>query len=76
VSAAVSFSGVTFTYPGSRRPALSQVDLDIPEGSLALVTGRTGSGKSTLLRAVNGLVPHFSGGTIAGHKDGGTGPTQ
>ena len=28
--------------------------------------GRTGSGKSTLLRAINGLVPHFSGGTLAG----------
>ena len=28
--------------------------------------GRTGSGKSTLLRAMNGLVPHFSGGTLHG----------
>ena len=28
--------------------------------------GETGTGKSTLLRAINGLVPHFSGGTLAG----------
>ena len=28
--------------------------------------GPTGSGKSTLLRTINGLVPHFTGGTLAG----------
>ena len=42
------------------------VDLHVPEGELCLVVGRTGSGKSTLLRAVNGLVPHFTGGTLPG----------
>ncbi len=31
-----------------------------------LVVGPTGSGKSTLLRTINGLVPHFSGGTLSG----------
>ena len=29
-------------------------------------SGRTGVGKSTLLGAINGLVPHFTGGTLAG----------
>ena len=40
--------------------------LAIDEGELALVVGRTGVGKSTLLGAINGLVPHFTGGTLAG----------
>ena len=40
-----------------------------PRASWCLVVGRTGSGKSTLLRAVNGLVPHFTGGTLAGRVD-------
>jgi energy-coupling factor transport system ATP-binding protein len=31
-----------------------------------VVVGETGTGKSTLLRAMNGLVPHFSGGVLAG----------
>ena len=35
----------------------------IEEGELCLVVGRTGAGKSTLLGAINGLVPHFTGGT-------------
>ncbi len=56
--------GVTFA--DAAEPVLSGVDLTIPEGELALVVGRTGSGKTTLLRALNGLVPHFSGGTLHG----------
>src|SRR6266702_3298350 len=54
------------TYDGAATPALRDVDLVVPEGELCLVVGSTGSGKSTLLRAVNGLVPHFSGGTLTG----------
>lgn len=64
--AAVRFDAVTITYPGATAPTLRDVDLVVPEGELCLVTGHTGSGKSTLLGAVNGLVPHFSGGTLAG----------
>ena len=30
------------------------------------MVGETGSGKTTLLRCINGLVPHFSGGTLRG----------
>ena len=33
---------------------------------MLLVAGPTGAGKSTLLRAACGLVPHFSGGVLAG----------
>ena len=56
----------THRYPQSDRPALADVDLHIPEGAFALVAGPSGAGKSTLLRALNGLVPHFSGGRSAG----------
>jgi energy-coupling factor transport system ATP-binding protein len=45
---------------------LRDVSLSIDEGELCLVVGRTGSGKSSLLGTINGLVPHFTGGTLAG----------
>ncbi|MEV0679185.1 ATP-binding cassette domain-containing protein [Actinosynnema sp. NPDC050436] len=62
----IRFENVTATYPDAPAPTLSGVDLHVPEGELCLVVGRTGAGKSTLLRAVNGLVPHFTGGTLTG----------
>jgi energy-coupling factor transport system ATP-binding protein len=62
----IELDRVTVTYPDAAVPVLRDVTLRIPEGELCLVVGSTGSGKSTLLRTVNGLVPHFSGGTLAG----------
>ena len=62
----IIFDRVTVTYPGAAAPALADVSLDVPEGELCLVVGRTGSGKTTLLRAVNGLVPAFTGGLLQG----------
>lgn len=57
----IEFIDVTIIYPDASGPALRNVTLSIPEGELCLVAGHTGAGKSTLLRAVNGLVPHFTG---------------
>ncbi|MHB8221088.1 MAG: ABC transporter ATP-binding protein [Acidimicrobiales bacterium] len=62
----IAFEQVSVTYAGATAPVLQGVTVRIEEGELALVVGRTGSGKSTLLGAVNGLVPHFTGGTLAG----------
>lgn len=62
----IRFDHVTVTYPGHSRPVLKDVNLELVEGELVLVVGRTGSGKSTLLQAINGLVPHFTGGTLIG----------
>jgi energy-coupling factor transport system ATP-binding protein len=62
----IRFDRVSVTYDGAASPVLRDVNLDIDEGELCLVIGHTGSGKSTLLGAVNGLVPHFTGGTLAG----------
>jgi energy-coupling factor transport system ATP-binding protein len=62
----IRFEHVTVTYADAPAPTLRDVDLAIAPGELCLVVGRTGSGKSTLLGAVNGLVPHFTGGTLLG----------
>ncbi|TPG19473.1 ABC transporter ATP-binding protein [Pedococcus bigeumensis] len=65
-SAPVVFDNVTIRYAGSSRPALRSASFVLEEGELVVVTGRTGSGKSTLLGAVNGTVPHFTGGHLSG----------
>ena len=62
----ITFERVSVQYADAAAPSLHDVSLEIPEGELVLVVGPTGSGKSTLLRTINGLVPHFSGGTLRG----------
>lgn len=55
---------VTVSY--GERPVLSRINLELGEGEMVLVAGRTGVGKSTLLGVFNGLVPAFTGGTLTG----------
>jgi energy-coupling factor transport system ATP-binding protein len=59
-------TGVAYRYPGQEASALIDEQWTIDAGSFVLVVGRSGSGKSTLLRCLNGLVPHFSGGSFGG----------
>jgi subfamily B ATP-binding cassette protein MsbA len=51
----VAFEGITFTYPGQKQPALTNVDLRVPKGRSVAIVGRNGSGKTTLLA----LLPRF-----------------
>ncbi|MEW1547715.1 ABC transporter ATP-binding protein [Streptomyces tsukubensis] len=62
----ITFDEVSVVYDGAPGPVLRDVCTTVEEGELCLVTGHTGVGKSTLLGAVNGLVPHFTGGTLHG----------
>jgi heme ABC exporter ATP-binding subunit CcmA len=51
-----------------RFPALAGVDLDVQQGSIALVHGPNGAGKTTLLRTCAGLVPVVDGeANVLGH---------
>ncbi|WP_042400728.1 ABC transporter ATP-binding protein [Streptacidiphilus carbonis] len=62
----ITFEQVSVTYPEASHPALTSLDLTVPEGELCLLVGPSGSGKSTLLGTVSGLVPHFTGGVLHG----------
>ena len=62
----IRFEHVTITYADAEQPTLRDVNFEIPAGELCVVVGSTGSGKSTLLGAINGLVPHFTGGELRG----------
>lgn len=50
------------------RPGLSAVNLDIDDGDVVVVTGRSGSGKSLLLRAIADLDPN-TGDVILDNED-------
>ncbi|MDX3749236.1 ABC transporter ATP-binding protein [Streptomyces sp. AK08-02] len=62
----IRFEDVSVTYADAAEPACRHVDFEVPEGELVLLVGPSGVGKSTVLGAVNGLVPHFTGGTLRG----------
>jgi energy-coupling factor transporter ATP-binding protein EcfA2 len=62
----IQFKQLTYRYPGTESPILQDLSLQIEEGEFVLVMGPSGAGKSTFLRCLNGLVPHFYGGTVSG----------
>jgi len=57
---------LSFTYAGSSKPALKNVNISVEKGEFVLVVGPSGGGKSTLLRCLNGLIPQFYEGEYSG----------
>jgi subfamily B ATP-binding cassette protein HlyB/CyaB len=60
-SGAISFEDVTFTYSGTKVPALEKVNFSIPAGTMLGIVGRSGSGKSTCTRLLQGINREYSG---------------
>ena len=63
----IKYENVSFTY-NAKTPfsyeALSDVSLDIIDGSFTAIVGKTGCGKSTLIQQLNGLLVPTSGEVI------------
>jgi len=64
--AVVEVDSLTYSYPG-HSPVLSDISLKVVKGEMFGIIGPNGAGKSTLCKALNGLVPHFYGGTYGGN---------
>ena len=65
----ISFENVAMDFPseGISRRALEGIDLDLPEGSVIAIVGRTGCGKSTLVNLIPRLYDPTEGRvTLAG----------
>jgi subfamily B ATP-binding cassette protein HlyB/CyaB len=58
---AISFDDLSFTYGGTKVPALDRVTFSIQAGTMLGVVGRSGSGKSTLARLLQGINRDYSG---------------
>jgi ATP-binding cassette, subfamily B, bacterial len=52
---------VWFTYPGADRPALEDVDLVLPAGTVVAIVGENGAGKSTLVKLLAQMYSPTSG---------------
>jgi ATP-binding cassette subfamily B protein len=57
----VRFEQVSFTYPGSAEPTLSDITLHLPPGSSLALVGENGSGKTTLIKLLTRLYKPGSG---------------
>ena len=57
----IALEGLTFRYPGAARPALDDVSILLPAGSVVAVVGEYGSGKTTLVKLLTKLYRPESG---------------
>src|SRR5690625_2458172 len=57
----IQFQDVTFTYPNTKRPQLSNINLTIHKGETIGVVGRTGGGKTTLFKVLLRQYPNVQG---------------
>ncbi|MFJ8886571.1 ABC transporter ATP-binding protein [Streptomyces sp. NPDC102402] len=65
----VSLEHVTYRYPDRDAPALDDVTLTFPMGSVIAVVGENGSGKSTLMKILSGLLLPHAGSVRWGEFD-------
>jgi osmoprotectant transport system ATP-binding protein len=60
---------VSKTFPGAERPAVDQLDLEVPNGTTCVLIGPSGCGKTTTMRIVNRLIEPTSGRIIVEGQD-------
>ncbi|MBD1549865.1 lipid A export permease/ATP-binding protein MsbA [Pseudomonas typographi] len=61
VSGRLEVRGLSFTYPGTEKPVLSDISFVAEVGQLVALVGRSGSGKSTLANLVPRFYQHSEG---------------
>ncbi|MEM2338632.1 MAG: ATP-binding cassette domain-containing protein [Nitrososphaerales archaeon] len=62
----ISVKNYNFTYAGSNKPALIDINFNVKKGEIVVIAGPSGCGKSTLLRSLIGLIPHMYAGKSSG----------
>jgi multiple sugar transport system ATP-binding protein len=65
----VIYDDATCVYPGSERPAVDNLNLDIQDGEFLVLVGPSGCGKSTSLRMLAGLEEVTAGSIRIGERD-------
>ena len=65
----IEIRDLTYRYPGASKPVLDGISLEIPEGKIVGILGRTGSGKSTLVKLLPRLLDPPAGTVFIGGRD-------
>ncbi|HEY7325193.1 MAG TPA: ABC transporter ATP-binding protein [Streptosporangiaceae bacterium] len=65
----IQLDHVTFTYPGADRPALEDVELFLPAGTVVAIVGENGAGKTTLIKLLAKLYAPTSGRILIDGED-------
>jgi osmoprotectant transport system ATP-binding protein len=55
-AASLEFREATKVYPGSDRPAVDRLSLEVPAGEICVLVGPSGCGKTTAMRMVNRMI--------------------
>jgi multiple sugar transport system ATP-binding protein len=69
IMAGVIFDKATRVYPGTTKPAVDAIELDIKDGEFLVLVGPSGCGKSTTLRMLAGLEDIDGGRILIGDRD-------
>ena len=64
----IEFREVTKRYPGQDQPAILDLSLTVPAGSICCLVGPSGGGKTTAMKMVNRLIEITSGDILIGDK--------
>ena len=67
--ATVTFDKATRLYPGSTKPAVDKIDLEVADGEFLVLVGPSGCGKSTSLRMLAGLEEVNDGNIFIGDRN-------
>ena len=67
--ASVTFENATRLYPGTDKPAVDKINLEVKDGEFLVLVGPSGCGKSTTLRMLAGLEEVNGGRILIGERD-------
>lgn len=63
----ININEVSYSYYRSAEKQLKNISIEINQGEVVLLCGKSGSGKTTITKLINGLIPHFLEGNLSGN---------